>query len=277
MISFEILEKFCEGKNGPDTGEDSFVLSDDFVSVIDGETKKDSSTVGLEPIDVVAKIVESILKLPRDVDANQAIRSISSAVDEMYISLPPTIRRPGASLVIVSAFREEIWRVGDVRYAIDGEAAPYQKKIDLIASEFRSAFLSSELLSGKSTDELLENDEGRKLVLPLLVAASRFRNLADLNSVFSFGSVDGTRIPDHFIEIHKIPTSCKEIIITSDGYPEIRTTLHESEQVLKKLITEDPLCIGPLLSTKGVAKGQKSFDDRTWIRLRIHRNAQFEH
>jgi len=39
-----------------------------------------------------------------------------------------------------------------------------------------------------------------------------------------------------------------------------------SEELLARLLAEDPLCIGPLKGTKGVALGNVSFDDRAYLR-----------
>jgi hypothetical protein len=38
---------------------------------------------------------------------------------------------------------------------------------------------------------------------------------------------------------------------------------------LAELLRSDPLCIGPLLGTKAPAPGATSYDDRTWVSLRV--------
>ena len=58
-----------------------------------------------------------------------------------------------------------------------------------------------------------------------------------------------------------------EIVLASDGYPRLMPTLRESEKELECLLAEDPLCIGDNIATKGLKVGQKSFDDRSYIRL----------
>lgn len=72
-----------------------------------------------------------------------------------------------------------------------------------------------------------------------------------------------------------------DIILASDGYPELKSTLEESEQALHKILEEDPLLFRQFKSTKGkIVKppsfgdhsskktGATSFDDRTYVRIR---------
>jgi len=59
------------------------------------------------------------------------------------------------------------------------------------------------------------------------------------------------------------------LVLATDGYPVLMPNLKDSEQALHQLLLEDPLCIGPLLGTKGMRPGNKSFDDRTYLKLEI--------
>ena len=66
-----------------------------------------------------------------------------------------------------------------------------------------------------------------------------------------------------------VPIEADEIILASDGYPNLFDTLKESEFFLKKVINEDPMLIRLFKSTKGVQKGQDSFDDRAYVRVKF--------
>jgi dGTP triphosphohydrolase len=57
------------------------------------------------------------------------------------------------------------------------------------------------------------------------------------------------------------------VVLASDGYPVLKATLSESEHELNKVIKENPLCNKGYLSTKGLKKGNLSFDDRTYIKF----------
>jgi hypothetical protein len=65
----------------------------------------------------------------------------------------------------------------------------------------------------------------------------------------------------------------EDLVLASDGYPEILPTLAETEARLAELLAEDPSCVGVLRGTKGVMAGQISFDDRAYLRLRLPRTA----
>lgn len=56
--------------------------------------------------------------------------------------------------------------------------------------------------------------------------------------------------------------------MASDGYPFLKPTLAESEEALAHLLAYDPQCTHEFIATKGIVVGNKSFDDRTYIRFR---------
>ena len=58
-----------------------------------------------------------------------------------------------------------------------------------------------------------------------------------------------------------------EIVLASDGYPFLKSTLADSEAELAHLIATDPQCIHDFIATKGLVVGNLSFDDRTYVRF----------
>ena len=74
------------------------------------------------------------------------------------------------------------------------------------------------------------------------------------------------------IKIIDVPDNAQEIVLASDGYPELLPTLEESERALKEILAEDPLFILRHKSTKGLQKGNNSFDDRAYIRFNHYKN-----
>jgi len=58
-----------------------------------------------------------------------------------------------------------------------------------------------------------------------------------------------------------------EIVLASDGYPFLKSTLEASEKALEELLKHDPQCVNSFIATKGLVEGNKSFDDRTYIRF----------
>ena len=57
------------------------------------------------------------------------------------------------------------------------------------------------------------------------------------------------------------------MVLASDGYPELCGTLAESEEMLREINEEDPLCIGRNAGVKGIMEGMESFDDRAYVRV----------
>ena len=62
-------------------------------------------------------------------------------------------------------------------------------------------------------------------------------------------------------------SASSEIVLASDGYPFLKPTLAESEAALANQIANDPQNISCFIATKGLVEGNKSFDDRTYIRF----------
>lgn len=84
-----------------------------------------------------------------------------------------------------------------------------------------------------------------------------------------FGALDGGQLPLSYIERIKVTESAREIVLATDGYPSAMPSLAESDALLSCLVVADPLCIGLLLSAKGVAHDAVSFDDRAFAHIQI--------
>ena len=63
-----------------------------------------------------------------------------------------------------------------------------------------------------------------------------------------------------FVSVHRDD----ELILATDGYPILKSTLKESEDALIDVLKEDRLCFRKYKSTKGVSTDANSFDDRTF-------------
>lgn len=61
----------------------------------------------------------------------------------------------------------------------------------------------------------------------------------------------------------------QEIVLASDGYPVLCPTLEASEAALWALAERDPLMIGDYAGCRAFPAGEGSFDDRTFLRLRL--------
>lgn len=272
---FWVVESFLKGKKDETSNEDGLCLTPWFAAVIDGATPKtgfrpDGRTPGRKAMELVS---EAIWLLPHDADACTAIDAITAHMARFCerhgwsedMRLHPE-RRLTASAAIFSRFRQEIWLVGDCRCLIDGQTHCCEKTADRILADTRALMLEMELLDGKTTDELRQHDTGREFILPALRRQTMLQNRPD--SPQAYAVFDGTPVLRDRIAI--LPTGkATHVVLGSDGYPQLRPTLAESEDYLQKILEEDPLCFRRFKSTKGMLPGNCSFDDRAYLSLRL--------
>ena len=177
-----------------------------------------------------------------------------------------------ASAILYSRTRNEVWMVGDCQAIIDGKlyenGKPYEQEI---------ARKRVELI-----EQGLSPAEARKQIEPLLIEAM----LSGQNQNYTV--IDGfpiyregvkvvalkmkpasSSIEVYFQEPSKPIASPNEVVLASDGYPFLKPTLAASEASLAEQIANDPQNIRSFIATKGIVEGNKSFDDRTYIRFSV--------
>jgi len=138
-------------------------------------------------------------------------------------------------------------------------------------SKARCMILQLEIAKGKTVQEILkEPDVGRAFIEPLRMGQKLFQNNPNAPEAYQYWVMDGFPVsPEAGIVLHKIPKETNQIILASDGYPMLHSTLKNTEDALNSLVKNDPLLMAKYLSTKGVAIGAESFDDRTFLRIGI--------
>ncbi len=273
-----VVEQFVMGKSGrPEDCEDALVILPDFVCVIDGATtKSDLRFAGRTPGLAAARALTTAIKrLPPDSDAPTAVAVMTSALAQLYrrhkvydLMQREPIHRATASIGIYSRSRREVWLVGDCQCRVGDAIHRNPKAVDEIIANTRSLFLASEIVLGRSLASLMERDTGREFVLPLLERQSVFQN-AGFRTPYAYSVIDGFPVNPGGIVIVDIGSYRGSIVIATDGYPVLDATLARSEEALRSLLSEDPLCFGQLRSTKGLSVGDDSFDDRAFVRIEV--------
>lgn len=269
-VLMEIIERFTRGKSGgSDGGEDVVVVNGSFAAVIDGATDKSGGRYrALSGGRLVAEALADALGLISPlVGGAEVIAQLTAAVARAVADAggdldSPT--RPSANVVIYNAVRREIVRVGDCAFRLHGRTDAPTKRIDQIAADARAALLEAVRLAG--TLEATEPDPGIEMIAPLLGMQGMFQNHPD--HPLGFGVLDGHTVPLRYLEVVDVGDA-KELILASDGYPVVCDTLAESESQLTLALAVDPLCVGRLRSTKGLAPEQVRFEGRSYLRLRI--------
>jgi hypothetical protein len=244
--------------------EDLVLAIQHFYAVIDGATAK-SSYAGTSPGRRAAEAVATVIRrLPPDVAAREAIDSLSAALAALAL-LEPGAESPTASLLMLSVDRDEIWVVGDGWISVEGRPRRFGHEIERRGAAARAALLRAELTRASVVD-LLAEDPGRAMILPLLQRESLLSNL-DGDDDLAFGRLDGRRVPDRFLHVIPLPAGWSRIVLASDGYPELLPSLEQSERALAERIARDPLMIADPPTTKGVGPGRISYDDRSWLEI----------
>ena len=275
----KIIESSIIGKKSPEACEDGMVVTDDFIAVIDGSTSKTPKHLnpdmknGRYAMMLISEYIREELKADASVD--DFCQGVTAYIyHKVYEKLGVEERlkehpeeRLTASAILYSRTRNEVWMVGDCQAIIDGKlyenGKPYEQEI---------ARKRVELI-----EQGLSPAEARKQIEPLLIEAmlsgqNQTYTVIDGFPIYREGvkvvSVsDSVPCSDSVSASGTISVSSSEIVLASDGYPFLEPTLAASEAALAEQIANDPQNIHSFIATKGIVEGNKSFDDRTYIRF----------
>ena len=295
----KIIESSIIGKKSQEACEDGMVVTDDFIAVIDGSTSKTPKHLnpdmknGRYAMMLISEYIREELKADASVD--DFCQGVTAYIyNKVYEKLWVEERlqehpeeRLTASAILYSRTRNEVWMVGDCQAIIDGKlyenGKPYEQEI---------ARKRVELI-----EQGLSPAEARKQIEPLLIKAM----LSGQNRTYTV--IDGFPIYREGVKVVSVSDSCSvqdsvqdsvpasdsvpcsdsvsasgtifvsssEIVLASDGYPFLEPTLAASEVALAEQIANDPQNIHSFIATKGIVEGNKSFDDRTYIRFSVEK------
>lgn len=276
----KVIESKIEGKKSPESCEDGLVVTADFIAVIDGSTSKTphhlSSDMknGRYAMVLISEYIQHELKPESTVeDFCEGVTSYiynkvyrQQGIEEQMQAHPE--ERLTASAILYSKAKNEVWMVGDCQAIIDGKLYENNKPFEDIVARRRV-----ELIRQGFTPQ-----EARKTIEPLLIQAmlegqNKTYTVIDGFPIYQKGvKVVSLNAPQKNVETDvadSLPLPTKEIVLASDGYPFLKPTLTESEEALAHLLAYDPQCTHEFIATKGIVVGNKSFDDRTYIRFQI--------
>ena len=280
----KIIESKIVGKKSQEACEDGMVVTDDFIAVIDGSTSKTPKHLnpdmknGRYAMLLISEYIREQLKADASVD--DFCQGVTEYIyNKVYQPLGVAERlaqhpeeRLTASAILYSRARKEVWMVGDCQAIICGKlyenGKPYEEKIAQKRVELIQQGMSPA--------------EARKQIEPLLVRAMLEGQNKTYTVIDGFPIYrEGVRVVplkmkqasndiETYLEEHSKPISSPyEVVLASDGYPFLKPTLAESEEALAKQIANDPQNIKTFIATKGIVEGNKSFDDRTYVRIEV--------
>lgn len=287
----KIIESSIIGKKSQEACEDGMVVTDDFIAVIDGSTSKTPKHLnpdmknGRYAMMLISEYIREELKADASVD--EFCQGVTAYIyNKVYEKLGVEERlkehpeeRLTASAILYSRTRNEVWMVGDCQAIIGGKlyenGKPYEqeiarKRVELIEQGLSPAearkqiepLLIEAMLSGQNQTYTVIDG------FPIYREGVKVVSVSDSCSVQdSFPASDSVPCSDSASASGTIPSSFSEIVLASDGYPFLKPTLAASEAALAEQIANDPQNIHSFIATKGIVEGNKSFDDRTYIRF----------
>ena len=278
MRKISIIESLLRGKvNDNVLCEDAIFIGNRFVAVIDGVTSKrkltyKGKTMGKYASEVLIKKFEKLEREKSKVvtDPEQLLNLLDRALNEFIgkfaqLSLEDY---PRASIIFCDLDSMVVVSYGDCKCKIGDVVIENEKKIDYVLSNKRSKILVDCLSNGENIEKLRNNDLGRKAIRSELSKQYIYENKSEC--YFGYPVLNGCGINKNMIKVYDVKYGIP-IILCSDGYPLIRDTLRESEEILNMILKADPLLIGEnsfgYNTTKGLEKGAISFDDRAWIKF----------
>ena len=287
----KIIESSIIGKKSSEACEDGMVVTDDFIAVIDGSTSKTPKHLnpdmknGRYAMMLISEYIQEELKADASVD--DFCQGVTAYIyNKVYEKLGVEERlkehpeeRLTASAILYSRTRNEVWMVGDCQAIIAGKlyenGKPYEqeiarKRVELIEQGLSPAearkqiepLLIEAMLSGQNQTYTVIDG------FPIYREGVKVVSVSDSSSVQdSVPASDSVPCSDSASASNTIPSSSSEIVLASDGYPFLKPTLAASEAALAEQIANDPQNIRSFIATKGIVEGNKSFDDRTYIRF----------
>ncbi|WP_322906825.1 hypothetical protein [Paenibacillus campi] len=266
-----ILEQVSISKHKHTANEDALVVTDHFIAVIDGVTSKvplryDGKTTGRIAMELVRQHMQQLT-------ATTTVHQFINSVNNDFLTKWHTIADPHlhheqpfqAVAAIYSHYYRQIWLIGDCQLQIDGQYYANPKQSDTILSDMRSLILTLHEWQPELVPTV--DDPGRAFILPWIQQACLFAN-RDIPD-YGYAVLNGQPIPERLLRVFQLDDGAHEIILASDGYPRIESTLAQTEAYLQAQLRHDPMCYKHYRSTKGMTPQSDSFDDRTYIRFQI--------
>lgn len=287
----EIVESYLKSKAGKnDGGEDRLVLGPRFFGVVDGATDKSGLNWGAQEAPrkggfVLANIVKEVLESDDSNDKNYAEilniinAKIHLAANSANIDLSNELNRSDVGFAVYDAKDSNIVYIHDCNFAFLGKNGDFithynEKSLDHLTSSIRSSVANWYLQNGINPFE--HGDLARDSIRLGLDQQALIQNQGfDSSEEWFFGvpkklvaykTINGFTTT---LDTYKAPQDISEIVLSSDGFKVIKPTLDETISILKDQLKRDPYCINELKSTKGLVEGNVSFDDMSYLRLRL--------
>lgn len=252
--------------------EDAILVDDSCYAVLDGVSSGDSTERidGLTPGQFAVQVGMRALKEAAEFENKEDI--VPHVTKRLRESLHGRELTSSPSFVFVAFFPKHncLIRVGDCSYLDNGVGNNLGLAFDRLKAKDRAQAITQMLAQGALPEKLLAADPTRPRMRMLSnTIQKRLANAPDSgrSTIFDryrYGVINGTDVPADLVEY--IPVD-GPLVLATDGYSPaaLRMTLEETEKENQRMIAEDPLAIGPMLSTRGIQP--ETIDDRAYLRV----------
>ena len=267
------IESSCISKVGEEMGNhDALVINGNYIAVFDAAQARGWRAWDGWPAGVFARkiMVSTLENLVGDLEAEEVVRTLEETLQKETARCMEKMEDsqvyayPQSRVLIYSAAKHEIWRLGDSPFCIDGELHYQRSEAYELAAEKRAEVMERFLANDRSDlRDLINTDYGRSSAMDIIVEEERRVDGVEILS--GRADVDMDVLLSH-LEIYPVATD-SEVILASDGYPRILPTLAESEDWLAAERARDPLFIHDYKSLCGAMDEHTGYDDRTYVRF----------
>lgn len=267
------IESKTVAKCGDDRGNhDGLAVTENYIAVFDALQARGWRAWDGLPAGVFARkiMVSTLEELDGELDAQSVIRALEEKLASETARCAQEMKDdqiyayPQSRALIYSVARREIWRLGDSPFCIDGElnyqrSEGYEKAAETRA-EVMERFLANSLSDLK---DLVNTDYGRSSAMDEIIAEEK-----RADGVETLSGRPGVDLDTLFGNIEVFPVKPgSEVILASDGYPRILSTLEESEKWLEDERARDPLFVHDYKALAGAKDEETGYDDRTYVRF----------
>nr|WP_321262442.1 hypothetical protein [uncultured Sphaerochaeta sp.] len=275
----QLLEQFLRSKRGvPELCEDALFFNDHFAAVVDGCTSRKPIKGVPKSSGVIAKecILQGLESLQGNESMTQVFQVLNDSITTWYRGIGRECEfeadkesRCSAYAAIVSVAHRQVWVLGDCQALINDTLVTSHKAIDTLMEGVRALLVEYELANGVTVEELLLNPQPVQQKLASLMKLQTVFQNSDPSLSYSYSVLDGFFTDMESVQVLDLPHDTVEVVLASDGYPQVFPTLEATEQYLQKQLEEDPLMVFKNRATKPLFPGNCSFDDRSFLRVLV--------
>ena len=267
------IESTTKSKTGDERGNhDGLVVNGSYIAVIDAYQARGYRGWNGKPAGIFAKdiICSTLENLVGGAEAQEVFRTLEEKLQEETAKAMAEMKDsqvyayPMARVLVYSADKRQIWRLGDSPFVVDGELN-FEQSDAIKAMIAKRAEVTEKFLANDRTDlkDLVNNDYGRTSIMEDLVAEER--RVDGVECLSGRADVDMDVLLSN-VEVFQLEPD-QEVILASDGYPRLLPTLDECEDWLAAERARDPLFIHDYQAIRTAKDEEANYDDRTYVRF----------